>query len=229
MHTDVTDGRHTAEQMAQAAKALGHQYIAVTEHSQAVRVAKGLDDAGILARAAALRRLRVPGLRILAGVEVDIRRDGSLDLQHETLDQLDVVVASVHSYLSLPREEMTRRVLRAVESGHVHILGHPTGRLLNEREPYEIDLEPVLRACARHGVALEINAHPERLDLNDVYAKLAKDLGARLVISTDAHSMDELKLLRFGVGVARRAWLTRDDVLNTLPAERLLKALGRVH
>jgi DNA polymerase (family X) len=229
MHTDATDGRHTAEQMARAAKALGHKYIAVTEHSQAVTVAGGLNDAGILERAAALRRLRVPGLRVLAGVEVDIRRDGTLDLAPETLDQLDVVVASVHSFLNLPREEMTRRMLRAVESGHVHALGHPTGRLLNEREPYEIDLEPVLRACVRHGVALEINAHPERLDLNDVNAKLARDLGAKLVISTDAHSMDELKLLRFGVGVARRAWLTRDDVLNTLPVDRLLKTLGRVH
>jgi DNA polymerase (family 10) len=229
MHTTATDGRHTAEQMAQAAKALGHKYIAITEHSQAVTVAGGLDDAGILERAAALRRLRVPGLRVLAGVEVDIRRDGTLDLRAETLDQLDVVVASVHSYLNLPREEMTRRVLRAVESGHVHVLGHPTGRLLNEREPYDIDIKPVIQACARHGVALEINAHPQRLDLNDVHAKLARDLGAKLVISTDAHSTDELKLLRFGVAVARRAWLTRDDVLNTRPAERLLKTLGRVH
>jgi DNA polymerase (family X) len=229
MHTDSTDGRNTAEEMARAAKALGRRYIAITEHSQAVTVAGGLDDAGILERAAALRRLRVPGLKVLAGVEVDIRRDGTLDLAPETLDQLDVVVASVHSYLNLPREEMTRRVLRAVESGHVHILGHPTGRLLKEREPYEIDLEPVIRACARSGVALEINAHPERLDLDDVHAKLARDLGAKLVISTDAHSADELALLRFGVGVARRAWLSRGDVLNTLPADRLQKALGRVH
>lgn len=229
MHTDSSDGRNTAEEMARAAKALGHEYIAITEHSQAVRVAGGLDDAGILARATELRRLRIPGLRILAGVEVDIRRDGTLDLKPETLDQLDVVVASVHSFLNLPGGEMTRRVLRAIESGRIHVLGHPTGRLLNEREPFEIDVKAVIQACVRHGVALEINAHPERLDLNDVHAKLAKDLGAKLVISTDAHSADELRLLRFGVGVARRAWLRREDVLNTLPAGRLLKALGRVH
>jgi DNA polymerase (family 10) len=192
-------------------------------------VAGGLDDAGILERAAALRRLRVPGLRVLAGVEVDIRRDGTLDLRPETHDQLDVVVASVHSNLILSREEMTRRVLRAVESGRVHILGHPTGRLLNEREPFEIDMKAVIESCVRHGVALEINAHPERLDLNDIHAKLARELGAKLVISTDAHSTGELKLLRFGVGVARRAWLTRDGVLNTLPVGRLLRALGQVH
>ena len=229
MHTDVTDGRNTAEEMAHAARALGHRYIAITEHSKAVTVAGGLDDEGILRNAKALRRLKVPGLRVLAGVEVDIRRDGTLDLAPATLQQLDLVVASVHSALGLPREEMTRRVLRAVESGLVHVLGHPTGRLLNEREPFEIDMKAVIEACVRHGVALEINAHPERLDLNDVHAKLAKDLGAKLVISTDAHATGELKLLRFGVGVARRAWLTRDDVLNSLPVERLLRAFGRVH
>jgi DNA polymerase (family 10) len=229
MHTDVTDGRHTALQMARAAKALGREYIAITEHSKAVTVARGLDDAGILERAAELRRLRVPGLRVLAGVEVDIRRDGSLDLEPQTLRQLDVVVASVHSYLNLPRGEMTRRVIRAVESGLIHVLGHPTGRILNVRELIEVDLKAVIQACVRHGVALEINAHPERLDLNDVNAKLAKEMGARFVISTDAHSTDELGLLRYGVGVARRAWLTKEDVLNTLPVERLLRALGKVH
>ncbi|HSF42064.1 MAG TPA: DNA polymerase/3'-5' exonuclease PolX [Thermoanaerobaculia bacterium] len=229
MHTGVTDGRNTAGEMARAARALGREYIAITEHSKAVTVAGGLDDSGILKNAAALRRLRVPGLRVLAGVEVDILRDGTLDLAPETLRRLDLVVASVHSALNLPREEMTRRVLRAVESGLVHVLGHPTGRLLNEREPFEIDMKAVIEACVRHGVALEINAHPERLDLSDVHAKLARDLGAKLVISTDAHSVDELGLLRYGVGVARRAWLTRGDVLNTLPVERLLRALGRVH
>jgi DNA polymerase (family 10) len=162
-------------------------------------------------------------------VEVDIRRDGSLDLEPQTLRQLDVVVASVHSYLNLPRGEMTRRVIRAVESGLIHVLGHPTGRILNVRELIEVDLKAVIQACVRHGVALEINAHPERLDLNDVNAKLAKEMGARFVISTDAHSTDELGLLRYGVGVARRAWLTKEDVLNTLPVERLLRALGKVH
>ncbi len=229
MHTDETDGRNTAEEMARAARALGHEYIAVTEHSQAVTVAGGLDDEGILRCAGALRRLRVPGLRILAGVEVDILRDGTLDLKPETLDQLDLVVASVHSSLELPRDEMTRRVLRAVESGRVHVLGHPTGRLLKEREPIALDVEAVIQACVRHGVALEINAHPERLDLNDVHAKRARELGAKLVISTDAHSTGELTLLRFGAGVARRAWLRREDILNTLPVDRLLAALGRRH
>ncbi len=225
MHTTATDGRHTAERMARAAAALGREYIAITEHSHAVRVAGGLDDAALLARCRELRRLRVPGVRVLTGVEVDILRDGALDLRDDTLAQLDVVVASVHSYLGLPRAEMTRRVIRAVESGSVHVLGHPTGRLINEREPIALDLEAVIRACARAGVALEINAHPSRLDLSDVHARLAKELGAALVISTDAHSTEELSLLRFGVDVARRAWLTPSDVLNTLRAEELLAAL----
>jgi DNA polymerase (family 10) len=225
MHTTATDGRASALEMARAARALGREYIAITEHSQAVSVTGGLDDAEILAHRAALRRLSVPGLRILAGVEVDIHRDGSLDLRPETLRRLDLVVGSVHTYLSLPRDEMTRRVLRAVESGSIHVLGHPTGRLLGEREPSEIDIKAVIEACVRHGVVLEINAHPERLDLSDAHARLAKELGAKLVISTDAHSPEELKLLRWGVGVARRAWLTKSDVLNTLPVDKFLGVL----
>jgi DNA polymerase (family X) len=227
MHTDATDGHHTALQMARAAHDLGREYIAVTEHSKAVRVAGGLDDRELLVRCRALRRVRVPGLRVLAGVEVDILRDGSLDLEPATLRQLDVVVASVHSHFDLSRDEMTRRVVKAIESGLVHVLGHPTGRLIHEREGYALDLPAVIAACVRHGVALEINAHPSRLDLDDVSARMAGEAGAKLVISTDAHSTDELALLRFGVDVARRAWLTPADVLTTLPAGRLLRAFSR--
>jgi DNA polymerase (family 10) len=228
MHTTATDGRDEPETMARAARAMGHDYIAITEHSQAVRVAGGLDDDALRAHVRALRRLRVPGLRVLCGVEVDIRRDGSLDLAAPTLRALDLVVASVHSHLGQGRDEMTRRMLRAVGSGLVDVLGHPTGRLIGEREPIELDLEAVLRACALAGVAVEINAQPQRLDLCDVHARLAKQLGVRLVISTDAHSADELRFLRHGVDVARRAWLEPGDVLNTLPADDLLAALHRL-
>ncbi len=227
MHTTASDGRNSITEMARAAKALGRKYIAITEHSRAVRVAGGLTDREMLAHARQLRAARVPGLRVLAGVEVDILRDGSLDLADETLRELDVVVASVHSYMSLPRDEMTRRVIRAIESGLVHILGHPTGRLIQEREPYEIDLRAVIAACVRHGVALEINAHPHRLDLDDVHAREAKEMGAKLVLSTDSHSTSELELLRFGVDVARRAGLEAGDVLTTLPVGALLRRLGR--
>jgi DNA polymerase (family 10) len=226
MHTDATDGRATAREMAAAARALGHAYVAITDHSRAVRVAGGLDDAAMRKHARALRRIAVPGLRVLAGVEVDILKDGTLDLAPATLRGLDLVVASVHSALEQDEATMTKRVIAAIDSGLVHVLGHPTGRLLGEREPIAIDLPAVVAACVRRGVALEINAHPHRLDLDDVHTRMAREMGARLVISTDAHSTDELALLRFGVDVARRAGLERRDVLNTLPAEKLLAVLG---
>ncbi len=226
MHTTATDGRDGIGEMVAAARALGHSYIAITEHSHAVRVARGLDDRAVRAHAARLREHSTPGLRVLAGVEVDIRRDGALDLSDATLEGLDLVVASVHSALDLPRAAMTARIVRAVESGLVHVLGHPTGRLIGEREPCEVDIKAVIAACVAHGVALEINAHPHRLDLDDVHARLAKEMGARLVISTDAHATAELGLLRFGVDVARRAGLERADVLNTRPLRGLLAALG---
>lgn len=226
MHTTATDGRDGVDAMLAAAEALGREYVAITEHSRAVRVAGGLDDRELLAHARRLRAAKRSGIRVLAGVEVDILREGELDLAPETLRELDLVVASVHSFFDLPRDEMTRRVVRAVDSGLVHVLGHPTGRLIGEREPYAIDLEAVVAACVRHGVALEINAQPQRLDLSDAEARAAKSLGARFVISTDAHSTDELAWLRYGVDVARRAGLEASDVLNTLPARALLDALG---
>jgi len=227
MHTTATDGRNSIEEMARAARELGRSYIAITEHSRAVRVAGGLDDRALLAHAGKIRAARMPGLRLLAGVEVDILKDGSLDLADETLAALDIVVASVHSALELSRDAMTRRVIRAVESGLVHVLGHPTGRLLGEREPYEIDLEAVIASCVAHGVALEVNAHPHRLDLDGVHARMAREMGAKIVSSTDAHSTGDLALLRFGIDVARRAGLEASYVLNTFPAAELLRRLGK--
>lgn len=227
MHSTASDGKNTVEEMALAARELGRQYIAITDHSKAVAVANGLDDRRMREHAEAIRAVRVPGIRVLTSVEVDIMKDGSLDLLDNTLAQLDLVVASVHSSMQLPQPEMTARVLRAIESGLIHVLAHPTGRLLLRREPYEIDMEAVIQACVAHGVALEINAHPARLDLSDVHARMARDLGAKIVISTDAHTAEDLALMRHGVGVARRAWLTRGDVLNTLPADGFLEAIAR--
>lgn len=227
MHSTASDGQNTVSEMAQAARALGHQYIAITDHSKAVAVANGLDDARMRAHAAEIRKVQVDGIRVFASVEVDIMRDGSLDLADETLRDLDVVVASVHSYMNLPAAEQTERVIRAIESGLVHILAHPTGRLIQRREPFEMDMEAVFGACVEHRVAVEINAHPARLDLNDVHARLARDMGAKIVISTDAHTADDLVLMRYGVHMARRAWLTKENVLNTLPPEEFLSAVRK--
>ncbi len=227
MHSTASDGRNTVEEMALAARALGRQYIGMTDHSKAVTVANGLDDERALAHAAAIRQVNVPGIRVLASIEVDIMKDGSLDLEADTLRELDVVVASVHSHMHLPIKEMTARVIRAIDSGVVHILAHPTGRLVQRREPYEIDMKAVIQAAIAAGVALEINAHPARLDLNDVHARLARDLGAKIVISTDAHDANDLALMPHGVQVARRAWLTKDHVLNTLPVDEFLEVLRR--
>ncbi len=223
MHSTASDGKNSVEEMARAAKEVGRTYIAITDHSKAVTVANGLDDERMRAHADAIRRVKVPGIRVLASVEVDIMKDGTLDLESTTLRDLDLVVASVHSHMSLPAAEQTSRILRAVESGLIHILAHPTGRLLQQREPFPFDVQAVIKACVRHRVALEINAHPARLDLDDVNARMARDLGAQLVISTDAHRAEDLALMRFGVTVARRAWLTREHVLNTRPVEEFLE------
>ncbi len=227
MHSTASDGRNTVEEMAHAAKSIGRTYIGITDHSKAVAVANGLDDERMREHAQAIRRVDVPGIRVLASVEVDILRDGSLDLADDTLRDLDVVVASIHSSMHLPKDEMTERITRAVESGLVHIFAHPTGRLVQQRDPYDFDFRTVVEACVKNNVALEINAHPARLDLSDVQARLARDLGAKIVISTDAHSTDDLTLMRYGVQVARRAWLTKGDVLNALPVEEFLRAIAR--
>lgn len=229
MHTAVTDGRDDLEAMAAAAQRLGHRYVAVTEHSKALAMANGLDETRALAHAARIRALngRFEGLTLLAGIECDILPDGTLDLAHDCLAALDIVVASVHSHFSMDVAAMTDRVLEALECPWVDILGHPTGRLLLKRDPFRLDMEAVTAAAARHGVALEINCQVDRLDLNDANARLARDRGVPLVISTDGHSVNALSNLRWGVQVARRAWVTPDDVLNTRELDDLRASLRR--
>jgi DNA polymerase (family 10) len=231
-HTRVTDGRSSLEAMANAARALGREYLAVTDHSQALAMARGLDPARLAEHGRnieALDRALDGRPRLLRGIEVDILPDGTLDLPLEVLRGLDWVVASVHSKLDLPRAEQTRRVVRALESGVVDCLGHPTGRQIGTREPSPIDLDEVLAAAARAGAAVELNASPERLDLNDLQVRLAKQAGVPVVISTDAHSTGQLEQLRYGVDVARRGWLERADVANAQPLERLRARFARHH
>ena len=229
MHTTETDGKDDLETMVLAARNLGLDYIAITDHSKALAMANGLDETRALAHAARIRELgaRIDGIEVLAGIECDILPDGSLDLAADCLAQLDIVVASVHSAHRQEEPEMTDRLLRAIEHPWVDILAHPTGRLLLRREPSKLNLDTVARAAAARGVALEINCLPDRLDLSDVNARLVRERGVKLVISSDAHSRQALTMKRWGVTVARRAWTTKDDVLNTLPFEQFRQSLRR--
>jgi DNA polymerase (family 10) len=229
MHTNATDGRDTIRQMAEAALERGLSYIAITDHSKNLAMTNGLDDARALAHIQGIREVdrEMEGrIRILLGIEVDILADGSLDLDDSTLAQMDVVVGSVHSHFAQPIEEMTARVLRALENPHLRILGHPTGRKLLSREAYAIDIDAVLRRAAELGVAVEHNASPARADLNDLHLRLAKEHGCKIVVNTDAHATEELDQMDYGITQLRRAWLTAKDVLNTQPtAEAFLSLL----
>jgi DNA polymerase (family 10) len=229
MHTTVTDGRDDLATMAEAAHRRGYEYIAITDHSQALALANGLDERRALAHARAIRALngRYDGLTLLAGIECDILPDGRLDLAADCLAELDIVVASVHSNFQQEEAQMTERLLRALECPWVDILGHPTGRRLLRRAPVRADLVQVMTAAARHGVALEINSQINRLDLGDVNASLARGHGVGLVISSDAHATTELGNLRWGIQMARRAWATKPDVLNTRPLVDLVASLRR--
>ncbi|HLG58498.1 MAG TPA: DNA polymerase/3'-5' exonuclease PolX [Vicinamibacterales bacterium] len=229
MHTTATDGRDDLETMAAAAHRLGHQYIAITDHSKALAMANGLDEQRALAHAARVRGLngRFEGLTLLAGIECDILQDGRLDLADDCLAQLDFVVASVHSHFSQDQSQMTDRLLRVLDCPWVDVLGHPTGRRLLKREPLGIDMGAIVRKAAERGVALEINCQPERLDLGDAHARLAREHGVPLIISTDAHAATALDRLKWGVQMARRAWARPEDVLNTRGLDALRAQLRR--
>ena len=233
MHSEATDGRDTIRQMAEAALARGLAYIAITDHSKNLAMTNGLDDARALAHVRRIREVDAEmqneyggRIRVLPGIEVDILADGSLDLDDATLAEMDIVIASVHSHFKQPPEEMTARVLRAIENPHVRILGHPTGRKVLSREPYALDVEKVLQRAVELGVAVEHNASPARADLSDLHLRRARELGCRIVVNTDAHATEELDQMRYGITQLRRAWLTAGDVLNTLPtAEAILARL----
>lgn len=229
IHTGWSDGHDSIEELALAARDMGYQYIAITDHSAGRGIAHGLDAERLRKQLTEIKALneRLTGIHVLTGIEVDIRADGSLDLPHEVLSELDIVIAAVHSAMHQSQEKMTRRVLQAVEDPDVDVLAHPTCRLIARREPVAIDLEAILRAAARNDKIVEINAMPDRLDLKDIHALRARDLGVKLAIGTDAHSIAHLGFMRFGVGVARRAWSEPQHILNTVPLAELLAVLNR--
>lgn len=230
MHTTETDGKNTVEEMAEAGKAHGYKYIAITDHSKNLAFANGLDDKRALAHIQRIREVndRMNGIQIFAGVEVDILGEGDLDLSDEVLSQMDVVIASVHSQFNQDRAQMTERLLKAIANPNISILGHPTGRQLLRRDAYALDMDAILKAAAKHKVAMELNSYPERLDLNDVHLRQARHHGVKIVISTDAHHTSHLEKIRYGVLQARRAWLTKDDVLNTRPPAQFAEAMKHI-
>jgi DNA polymerase (family 10) len=227
MHTVETDGRNTIEEMAEAARERGYEYMAITDHSKNLAFANGLTDERALEHIRRIRAVekKMKGIRIFAGVEVDILGDGSLDLSDSVLEQMDIVIASVHSQFNQDRATMTDRLLKAVANPNTSLIGHPTGRQLLRRDAYQFDFDAVLKAAAKHKVAMELNSYPERLDLNDVHLRMAKQHGVKIVINTDSHHTSHMEKLRYGITQARRAWLAKDDVLNTLPLQKFAKAM----
>ncbi len=228
MHTTETDGRATLEEMAQAARERGYEYIAITDHSKALAMANGLDEKRVVAFASQVREINRNGLgiRIFSGLECDILKDGAMDVADDALAELDLVIGSVHSHMNLESAEMTDRLLRALECPHLRVMGHPTGRLLLQRDPFPFDFDRVVAEAVRRGVWLEINASPERLDLHGTLIRTARAKGARFTISTDAHHPKHLESMKYGVVTARRGWLGPTDIMNTLPAEQFAAALA---
>ncbi len=228
-HTRATDGEASLEAMAKAAEAHGYEYLAITDHSKHLSVAHGLDRKDLFAQIKMIDKLnaKLKKLVILKSIEVDILENGSLDLPHDVLSELDLTICSIHSHFNLPAEQQTERILRAMDNPHFNIFAHPTGRLINERAPYGLDMERIMEAAKETKCILELNAQPARLDLNDMQCKMAKELGIKIAISTDAHSTIELGFMEFGIFQARRGWLTKSDVINTLPLRELRKLWKR--
>ena len=228
-HTTDSDGRYSIEEMAEAAHERGYEYVAITEHSQRIAMVHGLDAKRLRQQMRRIDKLneKLKGIRLLKSCEVDILEDGTLDLQDDVLDELDLVVCSIHSKLNLPPEKQTKRIIRAMDNSHFNIFAHPTGRLIAQRAPYEFDIERVLKAAYEQGCIREINAQPDRLDLPDVHCKTGKEIGVKFAISTDAHSISDLDFMRFGVDQARRGWLESTDVVNTRSWPDLQKLLKR--
>ncbi len=227
MHTVETDGRNTIEEMAEAAKARGYKYMAITDHSKNLAFANGLDDMRAVAHIQRIHAAsdKIDGITIFAGIEVDILADGDLDLSDDVLAQMDLVIASVHSVFNQEPAKMTDRLLKAIANPNTSIIGHPTGRLQLRRDAYHFDMDAVLTSAAKHKVAMELNSYPDRLDLNDVHLRQAKQKGVKIVINTDSHHTSHLDKIRYGILQARRAWLTKDDVLNALPMQKFAKAM----
>lgn len=227
MHTVETDGKNTIEEMAIAARDRGYKYMAITDHTKALAMANGLTDERALLHLKKIREANknVEGIKIYAGAEVDILKDGDLDLSDSVLEEMDIVIASVHSHFNLEPAQMTDRLLKAIDNKNTCLIGHATGRQLLRRDAYKFDIDAILNAAAKNKVAMEHNAYPDRLDLNEQHLRMAKQRGVKIVINTDAHQPSHMDMIKYGVLQARRAWLTKDDVLNTLPPEKFAKAI----
>ena len=227
MHTVETDGKCTIEEMATAARDRGYKYMAITDHTKNLAMANGLTDERALQHIARIREAnkRVEGIKIFAGAEVDILAEGDLDLSDEVLAQMDIVIASVHSHFNQEAAQMTERILKAIANPNTCLIGHATGRLLLRRDAYKLDMDAILKAAAKHKVAMELNSYPDRLDLNDQHLRMAKQRGVKIVINTDSHHTSHMQFIKYGVLQGRRAWLTKEDVLNTLSAEKFAKAI----
>lgn len=229
LHTNWSDGSDSILQMAEAAKKRGYKYIAITDHASPIKVTNGLNSERIVNYVRAIKQInqKIAGIKVLSGIEVDIQKNGQLYLPDNVLKKLDLVIAAIHSGFHLPKNEMTQRIIQAIKNPYVHILAHPTGRLINKREPYELDMEKILKIARQTNIIMEMNASWTRLDLNATQARLTKNKGVKMVISTDAHSANRLTMMQFGVATARRGWLEKGDIINTLPLEGLLKVLKR--
>jgi DNA polymerase (family 10) len=228
VHTNWSDGSNTIEEMARAAKSGGYQYIAICDHSPTLGVTRGLTQERLFKQVKEIERLNrgLKGFRVLCGIEVDVQSNGQLDFDDDILKKLDLVVAAVHTKFGQSKDEMTRRITRAVENPHVDIIAHPTGRLIGKREPYQVDMDKIMDACRANSKVLELNAYPERLDLSDFHCRKAKEKGVRIAISTDAHRDIHLEWMMFGLATARRGWIEPKDVINTWTLSKLLKLLG---
>ncbi|WP_370575384.1 DNA polymerase/3'-5' exonuclease PolX [Methanomethylovorans sp.] len=228
VHSNWSDGKNTIEEMALAARFLGYEYIAISDHSGSSKIANGLSEKRLLEHIKEIERLneRIEGIRILSGTECDILTDGKLDYSNELLEQLDIVVVAVHGSVEQDSKTMTQRIVTALENEYVHILAHPTGRKFGKRLPFEMDMEKIMDTALEHGKILEINSAPQRLDLNDKYSMMSREMGIKLAINTDTHSPDQFANIRYGVGTARRAWVTPVDVINTLPLKDMCRLLG---
>ena len=225
VHSKWSDGTSTIEEIARAAQKRGYQYLAICDHSKSLKITHGLDESRLMKQIEEIDRIneKMKGFQLLKGTEVDILSDGKLDLSEKVLEKLDLVVAAVHSGFKQDKERMTKRIIRAIEDPLVHVVAHPSGRLLGARDPYEVEIEQVMEAAKQHSKALEINAYFERLDLDDIHCRKAKEMGIRVAIGTDSHHLDQMWMISLGVAVARRGWLEPIDVLNTLPLKEVLK------
>jgi len=225
VHSKWSDGTSTIEEIARAAQKRGYQYVAICDHSKSLKITHGLDESRLMKQIEEIDRIneKMKNFQIFKGIEVDILSDGKLDLSEKVLEKLDLVVAAIHSGFKQEKEKMTKRIIQALENPFVDVLAHPSGRLLGARDPYEVDIDEVMKAAKRYGKAMEINAYFERLDLDDIHCRKAKEMGIRMVVGTDAHHLDQMWMISLGVAVARRGWLENGDILNTLPLKSILK------